>query len=109
MTRFLAHTDKATLLADLATAGFEFDNPEPFTQVSNGKDSAIWLGKIPKPVNEIDYIANTPIDAVEIDNGDNIVIPMMESKDYCANVTACEGITFATEIPAPSTPYNVFA
>jgi len=54
-------------------------------------DSAIYLGKIP---------------AVTDEEG-NIIKP--ESTDFCANVTACEGITFATEIPAPSTPYNVFA
>ena len=84
MTRFLAHINEQTLLADLAQAGFVFTNPQPFEQTSNGIDSAIWLDHV------LDEEGNP-------------------SAEFCANVTACEGITFSTEIPAPTIPYNVWA
>jgi hypothetical protein len=96
-TRYLSGT-RAALLADLASAGFHFTNedgntriPEPFEFASNGKDACIYLGKIPAPLDE----------------EGNILVP--ESSKYCANVTACEGLTFDTEIEAPTTPYNIFA
>jgi hypothetical protein len=96
-TRFLAST-RTALLADLASAGFHFTNedgntriPEPFEFASNGKDACIYLGKIP----------------AQLDEEGNILVPA--STKYCANVTACEGIAFDTEIEAPTTPYNIFA
>lgn len=82
-TRFLSHTDQSVLLADLAQHGFVFDPVEPFQFASNGTDTAIYLGHIPLPDGT-------------------------ESTDFCANVTACEGLTFATERSAPETPYNIF-
>ena len=93
-TRFLASSTRTALLVDLASAGFEWKDengtriPEPFEQTSNGKDSAIYLGKIP----------------AVLDEEGNVLSP--ESTDFCANVTACEGITFDTEIDPPATPYN---
>jgi hypothetical protein len=91
MTRFLASPTKSTLLADLAQHGFTFDPVQPFQFASNGTDTAIYLGKIPAPLDE----------------EGNILVPA--STKYCANVTACEGLTFDTEIEAPTTPYNIFA
>jgi hypothetical protein len=98
MTRFLASSTKSTLLADLAQHGFSFKDedgntriPEPFEFASNGKDACIYLGKIP----------------AQLDEEGNVLVP--ESSKYCANVTACEGLTFDTEIEAPTTPYNIFA
>ena len=96
MTRFLSST-RTALLVDLASAGFEWKDengtriPEPFEQTSNGKDTAIYLGKIP----------------AQLDEEGNVLVA--ESKKFCANVTACEGLTFDTEIEAPAVPYNVFA
>lgn len=96
MTRFLASSTRTALLVDLASAGFEWkdDNgtriPEPFEFTSNGTDTAIYIGKIP----------------AQLDDEGNILVPA--STKFCANVTACEGITFDTEIPAPTTPYNIF-
>ena len=84
MTRFLSSPSIDTLLADLAQHGFTFDPVEPFQFASNGTDTAIYLGHIPLPDGT-------------------------ESADFCANVTACEGLSFATERPAPENPYNVFA
>ena len=101
-TRFLASSTRTAVLVDLASAGFEWkdDNgtriPEPFEQTSNGKDSAIYLGKI----------VTTP---ATFDEEGNILTEAVISSKYHANVTACEGITFDTEIDPPTTPYNVFA
>ena len=87
MTRFLAHKTKSTLLADLKANGFEFDNPELFEQTTSANGHcAIWLGKIPTTDGEVPTY----------------------SDEYCANVTDPDG-TYATEIEAPTTPYNVFA
>jgi hypothetical protein len=94
MTRFLAHTNADTLLADLKANGFEWRNedgttrtPEPFEQTTSANGhSAIYLGKIPTTDGETTTY----------------------SAEYCANVTDPDA-TFATEIPAPVTPYNVFA
>ena len=91
MTRFLAHKTKSTLLADLKTNGFEWLNedgtprmPKRFEQILNESGQcAIWLDKIPADDGTL-------------------------STDYCANVTDPDG-TYATEIDAPTTPYNVFA
>jgi hypothetical protein len=84
MTRFLAHKTKSTLLADLKANGFEFDNPQLFEQVTSASGhSAIWLGKIHAEDGTL-------------------------STEYCANVTDPDG-TYATEIDAPTTPYNLFA
>ena len=88
MTRFLASPDLATLLEDLAGAGFVLTNPNPFDIVQTGTDACIYLGHVP------------------IGQDDNGTI---YSTDFCANVTACEGHVFSTEIPAPSVPYNIFA
>lgn len=98
MTRFLASSTRTALLADLANAGFEFKDengathiPDSFEFTSNGTDTAIYLGHVP----------------AVLDEEGNIIRP--ESTDFCANVTACEGITFATEMPVPpQNPYNVF-
>jgi hypothetical protein len=87
MTRFLAHKTKSTLLADLKANGFEFDNPELFEQTTSANGHcAIYLGKIPTTDGETTTY----------------------SAEYCANVTDPDA-QFATEIPAPVTPYNVFA
>jgi hypothetical protein len=94
MTRFLAHTKQATLLADLKANGFEWRNedgttrtPEPFEQTTSANGHcAIYLGKIPTTDGETTTY----------------------SADYCANVTDPEG-QFDTEIDAPETPYNTFA
>ena len=91
MTRFLAHKTKSTLLADLKSNGFEWLNedgttrtPQLFEQVSSASGhAAIWLGKIPAEDGTL-------------------------STEYCANVTDPDG-TYATEIDAPTTPYNLFA
>ena len=92
MTRFLASPSLDTLLADLAQHGFSFDTVEPFQFASNGTDTAIYLGHV-------------PIQTGTDEEGNPI---MGESTDFCANVTACEGLEFETEIPAPETPYNIF-
>jgi len=95
MTRFLASPTRHALLSDLASNGYEWKDeqgipriPEPFemTTAPNGH-CAIYLGKIP----------TTDEQGVTT-----------YSADYCANVTDPEG-QFDTEIPAPVTPYNVFA
>jgi len=87
MTRFLAHKTKSTLLADLKANGFEFDNPDTFEQATSASGhSAIWLGKIPITEGGVTTY----------------------STEYCANVTDPDG-TYATEIDAPTTPYNLFA
>jgi hypothetical protein len=103
MTRFLASTLRHALLSDLASNGFEWRNedgtsrtPEPFEQTTSANGhSAIYLGKI------------TTTDAVTDDEG-NVITPAVISKEYCANVTDPDA-TFATEIPAPKKPYNLFA
>lgn len=103
MTRFIAHKTKATLLADLKANGFEWRNddgttrtPEAFEQtVSANGHSAIYLGKVP---------ATEPV----LDEDGNVITPATYSAEFCANVTDPEA-TFATEITAPVTPYNVFA
>lgn len=84
MTRYLAHIDQSTLLADLASNGFVFDNPEPLQVIQNGQDACIYLGQVP------------------LEDG-------TFSVDFCANVTTCEGMTFETEITEPTNPYNKFA
>jgi hypothetical protein len=96
MTRFLSST-RTALLADLASNGFHFTKedgtpriPEPFEFTSNGKDACIYIGKIP----------------AQLDEEGNILVAA--STDFCANVTACEGHTFATET-FPQKPYNKFA
>lgn len=101
MTRYLSSPDQLALLSDLADKGFRFLTdegmariPNQFDQTSNGKDGAIYLGRVPIPTGELD------------ENGNPITVP---SPDFCANVTACEGLTFKTERHAPTTPYNVFA
>jgi len=93
MTRFLAHKTKSTLIADLKAHGFEWRNedgttrtPEPFEQTQANGQSAIWLGKIPTTNGEVTTY----------------------SDEYCANITDPDG-TYATEIEAPTTPYNLFA
>jgi hypothetical protein len=103
MTRFIAHTNADTLLADLKANGFEWRNedgttrtPEPFEQTTSANGHcAIYLGKVPTT------------DAITDEDG-NVITPATYSAEYCANVTDPDA-TFATEIPAPVTPYNVFA
>jgi hypothetical protein len=102
MTRFLAHTKQATLFADLKANGYEWKDeqgipriPEPFEMTHHNGHCAIYLGNIPTT------------DAVTDDDG-NVITPATYSAEYCANVTDPDA-TFATEIPAPVTPYNVFA
>ena len=99
-TRYLSGT-RSAILADLASNGFHFKDeegntriPNPFDQTSNGKDGAIYLGRVPIETGELDV------------EGNPITVP---SDDFCANVSKCEGLTFATEREAPTTPYNVFA
>lgn len=99
-TRYLSGT-RTAILADLASNGFHFTDedgntriPNSFDQTSNGTDGAIYLGRVPIPTSELD------------EDGNPITEP---SPDFCANVTACEGLEFATERDAPTTPYNVFA
>jgi hypothetical protein len=103
MTRFLASALRHALLSDLASNGYEWKDengipriPEPFemTTAPNGH-CAIYLGKVPTT------------DAITDEDG-NVITPAVISKEYCANVTDPDA-TFATEIPAPVTPYNVFA
>lgn len=91
MTRFLASPSLDTLLADLASFGFVFDNPNQWDIIQHGQDACIYLGHIPALYDE----------------EGNIIKPA--STDWCANVTACIGHTFATEIAEPETPYNKFA
>ena len=78
MTRFLTCISQEVLLEELRQNGFEFETLRPFEQTTNDTDSAIWLG-------EIEGTAG-----------------------FHANVTECAGVVFSTEIPAPTTPYNVF-
>jgi hypothetical protein len=93
MTRFLAGT-RTAILTDLASNGYEWKDedgtpriPEPFEQTTapNGH-CAIYLGKIPTTDGEVTTY----------------------STQFCANVTDPDG-TYATEIDAPTTPYNLFA
>jgi hypothetical protein len=102
MTRFLASATRHALLSDLASNGYEWKDeqgipriPEPFemTTAPNGH-TAIYLGRIPTP-------------AVLDDEG-NVITPASLSTQFCANVTDPDA-EFSTEIPAPETPYNVFA
>jgi hypothetical protein len=102
MTRYLAGT-RTAVLTDLASNGYEWKDengipriPEPFEMTVNGYGHcAIYLGKVPTT------------DAITDEDG-NVITPATYSADYCANVTDPDA-TFATEIPAPVTPYNVFA
>jgi hypothetical protein len=90
MTRFLAHSLRHALLSDLASNGYEWKDengipriPEPFEQTTNKDGQAcIYLGHVPLQDGTL-------------------------SEDFCANVTDPDA-TFATEIPAPETPYNLF-
>lgn len=91
MTRYLASASKSALLADLASFGFVFDNPEPMQVIHHEGNDCIYLGHIP----------------AQYDADGNMTKP--ESTDFCANVTACYGYVFATEIAEPETPYNKFA
>lgn len=102
MTRFLCSPTRTALLVDLASAGFEFKDengdtriPNAYEQTTNGTDACIYLGKI----------ILTP--STHDGNG-NVLTEAVYSTDFHANVTACEGITFDTEIEPPTTPYNVF-
>lgn len=97
-TRFLASSTKSALIADLASFGFVFKDedgntrqPVPMEIIQHEQDACIYLGHIPALYDE----------------EGNIIRP--ESTDFCANVTACIGHTFATEIAEPETPYNKFA
>lgn len=101
MTRFLSGT-RAAVLADLKDNGFVFTDADGGEHIptegefaQSGIHWAIYLGKL----------VATP--AVMDDEG-NVVTPAVMTTTFHANVTACEGLTFATEIPAPTTPYNVF-
>jgi hypothetical protein len=94
MTRFLASATRHALLSDLASNGYEWKDengipriPEPFEMTYHNGHCAIYLGKIP----------TTDEQGVTT-----------YSADYCANVTDPDA-TFATEIPAPKKPYNLFA
>jgi hypothetical protein len=102
MTRFLASALRHALLSDLASNGYEWKDkegipriPEPFEMTYHNGHCAIYLGKVPTT------------DAVTDEDG-NVITPATYSAEYCANVTDPDA-TFATEIPAPVTPYNVFA
>ena len=97
-TRFLASATRTALIADLASFGFVFKDeegntrqPEPMEIIQHEQDACIYIGKIP----------------AQLDEEGNILVA--ESTKFCANVTACEGLEFETEIPAPETPYNMFA
>jgi hypothetical protein len=103
MTRFLASATRTALLADLASFGFAFRDedgatrqPVPMEVISHNGESCIWVGHIP---------ATYSYDPITEES--TLVKPA--STDWCANVTACEGHTFATEIAEPETPYNKFA
>ena len=103
MTRFLASATRTALLADLASFGFVFRDedgatrqPEPMEVISHNGESCIWIGHIP---------ATYSYDPITEES--TLIKPA--STDWCANVTACEGHTFATEIAEPETPYNKFA
>lgn len=101
-TRFLAGT-RSAVLADLKANGFVFrdaDGVEHIPDVrefaQSGEDWAIWLGKL----------VSTP--AVTDEDG-NVTTPAVLTTEFHANVTVCEGMTFATELPEPPTnPHNVF-
>jgi hypothetical protein len=102
MTRFLASATRHALLSDLASNGYEWKDeqgipriPEPFEMTYHNGHCAIYLGKVPTT------------DAITDEDG-NVITPATYSAEYCANVTDPDA-TFATEIPAPVTPYNVFA
>jgi hypothetical protein len=93
MTRFLASATRHALLSDLASNGYEWKDengipriPEPFEMTHHNGHCAIYLGKVPTTDGETTTY----------------------SAEYCANVTDPDA-TFDTEIPAPVTPYNVFA
>ena len=49
-----------------------------------------------------------PFQVIHHEGNDAIYLGQIDD-NFCANVTACEGITFTTEIEAPETPYNRFA
>jgi hypothetical protein len=94
MTRFLAHTKQATLLADLASNGYEWKDengipriPEPFEMTYANGHCAIYLGRIPTTDAEGNVTYSTK---------------------FCANVTDPDS-QFDTEIDAPEHPYNTFA
>jgi hypothetical protein len=102
MTRFLASATRHALLSDLASNGYEWKDkqgipriPEPFEMTSHNGHTAIYLGKV-------------PVTSVVLDDEGNVITPATYSTDFCANVTDPDA-QFDTEIPAPVTPYNVFA
>jgi hypothetical protein len=93
MTKYLAGT-RTAILTDLASNGYEWKDeqgipriPEPFEMTYANGHCAIYLGKIP----------TTDEQGVTT-----------YSTNFCANVTDTDA-QFDTEIPAPVTPYNVFA
>jgi hypothetical protein len=105
-TRYLSSATKSALIADLASFGFEFKTnvlgepsvtrqPEPMEVISHNGESCIWVGHIP---------ATYSYDPITEES--TLIKPA--STDWCANVTACEGHTFATET-FPQKPYNKFA
>lgn len=101
MTRYLSGT-RTAVLADLKANGFVFRDPDGAEHIpdayefaTSGNDWAIWLGKL----------VDTP---AVLDDAGNVVTPAVLTTKFHANVTACEGLTFATEIEAPATPSNVF-
>jgi hypothetical protein len=51
------------------------------------------------PVQPFQFATNGTDTAIYLGQLDN---------DFCANVTACEELTFATERDAPEVPYNIF-
>jgi len=95
MTRYLAGT-RTAVLADLASFGFVLDNPQPMDIVQHEQDACIYLEHIP---------AQYSYDPITEES----VLIKPASTDFCANVTACEGHTFAKEIAEPAEPYNKFA
>jgi hypothetical protein len=101
-TKFLASPTRHSLLSDLASNGYEWKDeqgipriPEPFEMTHHNGHCAIYLGKVPTT------------DAITDEDG-NVITPATYSDEYCANITDPDG-TYATEIEAPTTPYNLFA